>query len=210
MINILIADDHPFVREGLKKTLREKSDIKICGEAKDGEDLLKLLEEQNADAVVLDVSMPGRNGLDVLTEIKSRWPKTAVVILSMYPEEHFAVRAIKNGASGYVTKDSAPYDLVKAIRKGVAGGKYITQSVGEQLAIEVGHRYKNAPHGKLSDRELEVLCMIASGKSTREIAEELFVSINTVYTHRERILEKLNIKSNTEITQYALRNKLVE
>jgi DNA-binding NarL/FixJ family response regulator len=140
MINIFITDDHPFVREGLKKTLKEESDINVCGEARNGEELLKLLDKQEADAVVLDVSMPGRNGLDILSEIKSRWPKTVVIILSMYPEEHFAVRAIKNGASGYVTKDSAPYDLVKAIRKGMAGGKYITQSVGEQLAAEVGRR----------------------------------------------------------------------
>ena len=210
MINILIADDHPLVREGLKKILREESDIKVCGEAKNGDELLKLLEQYEVDVVVLDLSMPGRSGLDMLTIIKNRWSHVAVIILSMHPEERFAVRAIKLGASGYVNKDAAPYDLVKAIRKAVRGGKYITQCVGEQLAAEVGYSNKKLPHEKLSDREHEIFCLIASGKTMKQIADDLNVSTHTIYSHRERIFEKLNLKSNIELTQYALRNKLID
>ena len=210
MIRILIADDHPLVREGLKKILKEEADIQLMGEAKNSDEILDILGKNVVDVAVLDVSMPGKSGLEMLTVIKSRWPDVAVLILSMHQEERFAIRALKLGASGYITKDSAPYDLVKAIRKAVRGGKYITQAVAEQLANEIGQQKNIAPHKNLSDREHEIFCLIASGKTTKEIAEDLNLSAHTVYTHREHIFEKLNVKSAIELTQYALRNKLID
>ena len=210
MIRILIADDHPLVREGLKKTLKEEPDFRVCCEAKDSAGVLSLLKVHVHDVVVMDIAMPGKSGLEALAELKHDYPKLPVLILSMHPEERFAVRAIKSGAAGYMTKEAVPQELVRAIRKVVQGGRYITPSVAEKLAIEVGTSAAQAPHETLSNREFQLFCLIASGKTIKKIAKEMYLSINTVHTYRRRILEKMGMKTNAEMTQYALRNKLVD
>ena len=209
-IKILIADDHPLIREGLQKILKEESDMEVRYEARNTQELLELVQHHNLDVVVMDISMPGRSGLDALRELKQHAPKLPVLVLSMHPEERFAVRAIKLGAAGYLTKETAPQELVKAIRKVVLGGKYITPQVAEKLAIEVGAPAEKAPHEILSEREYQLLRLIASGKSIKKIAKELCLSVNTVYSYRINLLEKMNMKSDIELTQYALRNGLVD
>jgi len=210
VIRILIADDHPLVREGLKKILKEESDMDVVGEAQNSEELAGLMQRRKFDVVVTDLSMPGRNALELLKDVSKIAPRIPVLILTMHPEERFAVRAIQLGAAGYITKESAPVELVKAIRHVVTGGKYITPSVAERMAREYAPLGTKAPHELLSNREFEILCMIASGKAVKEIADELNISINTVHTYRSRVLEKMNARSNSELTQYAIRNNLVE
>ncbi|AFH48014.1 Response regulator [Ignavibacterium album JCM 16511] len=209
-IKILIADDHAIVREGLKQIVAEEVDMIVAGEAENGEQLLRLLEKENWHIVILDINMPDRNGLEILKDIKSRYPMLPVLILSMFSEEQYGIRAIRAGASGYLKKVSAPNELVKAIRKIVSGRKYITETLAEKLAENLGEPKPSLLHEKLSDREFEIMCSIAQGKTAEEIADELAISINTFYTYRNRILEKLSMKSNVEITQYAIRNKLIE
>jgi len=210
MINILIADDHPLVREGLKKTLRSESDLNVICEVSDGQDVLAQVEGNELDVIVMDISMPGMNGLDVLKELKLKYPKLPVIILSMHPEERFGIRAIKAGAASYLTKESVPEELIKAIRKVVKGGKYITPFLAEKLADEIESKGDEHLDKTLSDREFQIICLLASGKSTKEIAAELFLSINTVCTYRARILEKLNLKTNVELTHYAIQNRLID
>jgi two-component system, NarL family, invasion response regulator UvrY len=210
MINILIADDHPLVREGLKKTLRSESDLNVICEASDGQGVLAQVEGNELDVIVMDISMPGMSGLDVLKELKLKYPKLPVIILSMHPEERFGIRAIKAGAASYLTKESVPEELIKAIRKVVKGGKYITPFLAEKLADEIESKGDEHLDKTLSDREFQIICLLASGKSTKEIAAELFLSINTVCTYRARILEKLNLKTNVELTHYAIQNRLID
>jgi two-component system invasion response regulator UvrY len=210
MMKILIADDHAVVREGLKQILSENPNINVTAEASTGHEVLQQIEKNNFDLVVLDISMPGRGGLDILKEIRNKRPKLPVLILSMYPEEQYAVRVLKAGASGYMTKDSAPNELINAIKQISKGKKYVSPSLAERLAVDLEVTTGRPLHESLSDREYQVMCMIASGKTLKEIAEQLSLSIKTISTYRSRILEKMNMKSNAELTHYAIKNKLVD
>lgn len=209
-IKILIADDHAIVREGLKQIVAEEKDMIVSGEAENASSLMSLLEKENWSIVVLDINMPGKSGLEALKDVKHLYPDLPVLILSMFSEDQYGLRAIKAGASGYLKKVSAPTELVVAIRKIVSGRKYINPDLAEKLADNFGSDKQNILHEKLSDREYQIMCNIALGKSAEEIAEELSLSINTIYTYRNRILEKMSMKSNVELTQYALQNKLIE
>ena len=208
MIKILIADDHAIVREGLKQILAEEPDMKVTGEAGNADELFELLKKDVWNAVVLDINMPGKSGLEALKDLKKIYPDLPVLILSMYGEEQYGVRALKAGASGYLKKASAPNEFVSAIRTIVKGKKYISPSLAENLADNINPGNHNA--NKLSDREYEILCKIALSKSTEDIANDLCISVHTVYSYRNRILEKLNLKTNVELTQYAIQNKLIE
>ena len=209
-IKIIIADDHAIVREGLKQIVAEEKDMLVCGEAEDAASLMELLNKEQWSIVVLDINMPGKSGLEALKDIKQIYPNLPVLILSMFSEDQYGLRAIKAGASGYLKKVSAPTELVIAIRKIVSGRKYINSSLAEKLAENLGSGNNIFLHDKLSDREYQIMCNIALGKSAEEIAVELALSINTVYTYRNRILEKMSMKSNVELTQYAVQNKLIE
>ena len=209
MIKVLIADDHPLVREGLKKTLSAESDIQILGEAKNSTEVLDFLRHHHVDVVVLDINMPGTSGLALLADLKNLKMKTRVLVLSMYPEESFAIRALRSGASGYLTKESAPEDLAKAIRKVAGGGKYITPAVAEKLVDEISGNANKAPHELLSKREFEVFMFIARGKTVGDIADVLSLSVATISTHRTRILEKMSLKTNADIVQYAYANNIL-
>jgi len=212
MIRILIADDHAIVRQGLIQILAEESDMAVFGEAANASETIKNIHEQNWDIVILDITLPDRSGLDVLNELKNIRPGLPVLILSMHPEEQFAVRALKAGAAGYVTKESVPEELVKAIRKVLEGGKYVSPKLAEKLAVdlELKDESKRSLLETLSPREYQVMCMIASGKRIKDIAEELGLSVKTVSTHRTRILEKTKMKNNVELTRYAIKNHIVD
>jgi two-component system invasion response regulator UvrY len=210
MMKILIADDHAVVREGLKQILSENPNINVTAEASTGHEVLQQIEKNNFDLVVLDISMPGRGGLDILKEIRNKRPKLPVLILSMYPEEQYAVRVLKAGASGYMTKNSAPHELIIAIKQISKGKKYVSPSLAERLAVDLEVTTGRPLHESLSDREYQVMCMIASGKTLKEIAEQLSLSIKTISTYRSRILEKMNMKSNAGLTHYAIKNSLVD
>lgn len=209
-IKILIADDHAIVREGLKQIVAEEKDMIVSGEAENASSMMKLLEKENWSIVVLDINMPGKSGLEALKDIKQNYPDIPVLILSMLSEDQYGLRAIKAGASGYLKKVSAPTELVVAIRKIVSGRKYINPDLAEKIAENLGNVQQNQLYEKLSDREYQIMCNIALGKSAEEIADELSLSINTIYTYRNRILEKMSMKSNVELTQYAIQNKLIE
>ena len=210
MIKILIADDHPVVRKGLKEIIEVTPDISVHGEASNGQETLEKVRKSDFDIVVLDISMPGRSGLDVLKQLKSEKPELSVLVLSMYPEEQYAVRVLRAGASGYLTKESAPEELLAAIRKASIGRKYISASLAEKLAFDLEIDAERPLHETLSDREYEVMWMIASGKTVKEIGEELCLSVKTVSTYRSRILEKMKMKSSAELIHYALKDGLVE
>ncbi|MEK7264363.1 MAG: response regulator transcription factor [Bacteroidota bacterium] len=210
MIKILLADDHAVVRQGLKQMLMETYPHAIFAEASNAAEVMALVHKQRWDIAILDISMPGRNGLDVLKEIKDLYPKLPVLILSMHPEDQFAVRVIKAGAAGYMMKDTATEELITAIKKILAGGKYIRSSVAEKLAEDMDRHKSDEPHKILSDREYQVLCMMASGKTVSDIAHEMALSVKTISTYRARILDKMKMKSNAELTHYAIKNNLVE
>ena len=210
MIRILIADNHPIVRRGLSQILADEPDLAVLGEAQNGKEVLQLLRDQEWDVMVLDINMPGRSGLEVLQEVKDQYPNLPVLIMSIHSEEQFGVRALKAGAAGYLTKESAPEELVKAIRKVCAGGKYVSPTLGEQLASALQSGTHRMPHDALSNRENEILCLIASGKTVSEIAEHLILSVKTVSTYRTRILDKMNLHTNAELMHYAMRHRLVE
>jgi DNA-binding NarL/FixJ family response regulator len=210
MIKILIADDHAIVRKGLKQILSETSDMVVAGEAADGRQCLELVLKNNLDLVLLDIAMPGRGGMDILKELKHEKPKLPILMLSMYPEEQYAVRALKAGASGYLTKESAPEELISAIRKVSRGGKYVSSSLAEKLAVYLETDAEKPVHETLSDREYQVMLMIASGKTVKQIAEELSLSVKTISTYRTRTLIKMGMKNNAEITYYAIKNELVD
>ncbi len=210
MIRILIADDHAIVRKGLKQIISETQDMIVADEAGDGQEVLNKVRKDSFDMVLLDISMPGRTGLDILRELKAEKPRMPILVLSMYPEEQYAVRVLRAGASGYLTKESAPDELIAAIRKVSLGKKYITPSLAERLAFDLDIDSDKPLHETLSDREYQVLCLIASGKTVGEIAEKLSLSAKTISTYRARILEKMNMKNNAELTHYALQHKLVD
>jgi two-component system invasion response regulator UvrY len=210
MIKILIADDHPVVRKGLKEIIEETPDMAVRGEASTGHEVLEKVRKGDFDIVVLDISMPGGNGLDILKQLKSEKPELSVLVLSMYPEEQYAVRVLRAGASGYLTKESAPEELIAAIRKASKGGKYISSSLAEKLAFDLEIDAERPLHETLSDREYQVMRMLASGKTAKEIAKELFLSVKTISTYRSRILEKMKMKSSAELIHYAIKHRLVE
>jgi len=210
MIKILIADDHPIVRKGLKQILSEEIDIGEVGEAQNSQEVLDLVQKQDWDIVVVDITMPGRGGIDVLKELKQLRPKLPVLILSMHPEDQYAVRSLKAGAAGYLTKGSAQEELIKAIRKILQGGKYVSSTLAEKLAFDLEREPEKPLHETLSDREYQVMLMIASGKTISQIAEEMLLSVKTISTYRTRLLEKMKMATNAEITHYAIKNKLVE
>jgi DNA-binding NarL/FixJ family response regulator len=209
-MRILIADDHPIFRAGLKETLAKESDVDSIGEADSGHKALELARKQRWDLVVLDITMPGKGGLEVLQELRRERPKLPVLILSAHPEDQLALRLLKAGAAGYLTKDKAPEVLLSAIRKVLRGGKYVSESLGEKTVLNLVSEAKQPLHETLSDREYQVLCMIAAGKAIKEISQQLFLSIRTVSTYRTRVLEKMNMKTNAELIRYALDNKLVD
>lgn len=210
MIKILIADDHAIVRRGLKQILTETADMVVAGEAHNGQELLEKMRSDQWDVVVLDISMPGRGGLDILKQLKSERPKLPVLMLTIHPEDQYAVRVLRAGASGYLTKESAPDHLVEAIRKVARGGKYISPHLAERLAFNLESISERPLHEALSDREFQVLRLIASGKTVKEIGEELSLSVKTISTYRTRILEKMKMKNNAALTHYAIQQKLVE
>ena len=210
MLRILIADDHPVFRQGLRQILNEASDMVVTDEVSDGLEVLGRVRAGCCDVVLLDISLPGRNGIDILKQLEKEQPGLPVLILTMHPEEQYAIRALKAGASGYLTKESTPDELVTAIRKVSAGGKYVSSSLAEKLAYELGRIDEKAPHETLSDREYQIMLLIASGKTVTEIAEILSLSIKTVSTYRSRILEKMRMKNSAELTYYAIKNQLVD
>ena len=209
MIQTIIADDHPMLRRGLKDILEEQADIEVVAEAGNGQELLQMISQTACDVVLLDINMPGRDGLDTLSELRRAYPKLPVLILSVYPEDQFGPRVLKSGAAGYMNKEAACDQLVHAIRKVCAGGKYISPGLAEKLASDLAADSNLAPHEKLSDREYQVMRMIASGKTVGEIARELCLSEKTISTHRARILEKMEMKTNAQLTYYAIHNDLV-
>lgn len=209
MIDILIADDHAIVRAGLKQIVAEETGLCVRGEAGTTQEMFALLEKNPFSIVILDINMPGQSGLEALKELKRFHPGLPVLVLSMYSEDQYGIRSLKAGAAGYLRKVSAPDELVNAIRKIVGGGKYISPELAEKLASSFELSDK-LPHEKLSDREMQIMCRIASGDSAEQIADMLSISIHTVYSYRNRILEKMRLKSNVELTQYAIQNKLID
>ncbi len=210
MIKVLVADDHVVVRRGIRQILAETSDIIVGGEAGTADEVMRLVRQETWSAVVLDIKLPGGTGLEILAQIRRERPQLAVLILTVYSEEQYAVRAIKAGASGFLTKESAPDKLIEAVRKVAGGGRYVSAELAEALASFLAGEGKGAPHERLSDREFEVLKMLASGKTVTQVAQELSLSVKTVSTHRTRILKKMDMKTNAELTHYAVRSGLVE
>lgn len=210
MIHILIADDHAIVRQGMKQILAATGDMHVSGEAASGVEALEKMRAQHYDIVLVDISMPGMNGIDLVKRVKSEKPKLPVLVLSMHKEEQFALRALRAGASGYLTKESAPDLLVGAIRKAAAGGKYISAELAEKLANALDPFAETSPIEALSDREYQVLRLIVSGRSLSEIAAELSLSIKTVSTHKVRIMKKLGVSTNVELIHHALQFGLAD
>ncbi len=213
MINIIITDDHAVVRKGLKQIIEETPGFIVADEASSGNELLEKVRKNKYDVVILDISMPGKDGLDTLKELKQIAPDLPVLVFTIYPEEQYAVRLLKAGASGYINKESKPEELIEAIERVIRGRKYISSHLAELLANNLDSTSGSGEvplHETLSDREFQVMCMIASGKTPTQIANELSLSINTISTYRIRILEKMKMRSNAEITHYAIKNRLVE
>jgi two-component system, NarL family, invasion response regulator UvrY len=208
MVTVLIADDHSVVRAGLKQIVADQEDMVVGGEAKNGAEVLALVRQKKWDIVVLDITMPGRSGLDILKDIKTEFPQMPVLMLSMHPEDQYALRALRAGASGYLTKESAPEELVVAIRRILKGRRYITESVAEVLAEDLHGVAPDVSHYGLSDREFQVLTLLAKGKSLSDIAEQLSLSVKTISTYRARLLQKMKLKNNAELIHYAISNHL--
>lgn len=209
MIKILIADDHAVVRKGVRYILSELPDDVAASEAGDSYEVIDKIRKDDYDLVLLDIAMPGKDGLETLKEIKIEKPKLPVLILSMFPEEQFALRALKSGASGYLTKESIPEELIKAIQKILRGGKYISEFFSDEILLAFDRDVEKLPHETLSDREYQVMLMIATGKTRKEIAEKLFLSVKTISTYRTRILEKMGMKTNADLTNYVNQHKLI-
>lgn len=210
MIRVLTVDDHAVVRNGVKRVFEGCSETATFGEASNAQEACALVREQNWDVVVMDITLGDRSGIEVMKELKCIRPKLPVLILSMHSEAQFARRAFKAGAAGYITKDSLPDELAKAIGKVAKGEKYVSPTLAEMLVMDIDGGIDKAPHERLSDREFEVMCLIASGKTVSEIAESLARSVKTISTYRARILEKTGMRTNAEITHYVIQNKLVE
>lgn len=208
MIKVLIADDHAVVRNGLKQIIQDRAGLQVAGEACNGQEVLERIRSERWDVLVLDLSMPVRGGLEVLHDVKQICPNLPVLILSMYPENQYGIRALRAGAAGYMNKECALDELVAAIQKVVAGGKYVSPSLAERLAFELSGNLNKEPHELLSDREYDVMCMIGAGKSPDQIARELSLSIKTISTYRARVLQKLNLNKNAELIRYVLEHNL--
>ena len=209
-IRVLIADDHAIIRQGLKQILSDTDDLEIAGEADGGIKALQMIRENTYDVVLMDVSMPDRNGIDSLKLIRKESPRLPVLMLSMHPEEQYAIRALRAGAAGYLSKQGAPEQLVTAIRQVASGKKFVSAAVAEELANSIGEDHDRPLHEKLSDREYQTLCMIASGKTLTQIGEELNLSVKTISVYRARLLEKMKLRNNAELTHYGLKHGLVE
>ncbi len=210
MIRLVIADDHPIVREGIKRIVADSPNMRVVGEAIDGEEALAKTRTAGADVLLLDISMPGPGFLDTMRRLRTEQPALPVLVLSIHPEDHYAVRALRAGAAGYLTKDRSPEELATAIQQVYAGGKYVTSSLAEKLAFELQPGAEKQPHETLSDREYQVLRLLSSGKSVKEIASMLVLSPKTVSTYRMRILEKMKLRNNAELIRYAIQNGLVD
>jgi two-component system invasion response regulator UvrY len=209
MIRVLIADDHAVVREGLKRIVADSPDMAVVGEAANGHEVLEFARNHACDLVLLDLAMPGKDGLDALKELRQARPNLPVLILSVYPEEQYAVRLLRAGAAGYLTKESAPEELIEAIRKVSRGGRYVSAALGEKLAFLLVSDTGRPPHEALSDREYRVMLMIASGKTATEVAEAMCLSVKTISTYRSRALRKMNMRTNAEFTFYAIKQGLL-
>ena len=207
-IKVLVADDHEIVRQGLKTIISEHSDLSIAGEAENGNQVLKIVKKTKVDVVLLDFDMPEKNGLDTLIELKALYPKLPVMILSIFPEDHYGTRFLKAGASGYLQKSSATDQLIDAIRKVFNGGKYISSALTDKLVTGLNKDKKQFLHESLTDREFQVFRLLATGKKLKEMADELCLSINTISTYRSRILQKMDMKSNADVIRYAIENGL--
>ena len=210
MIKILIADDHAVVRQGLKQILGEVPDMTVVGEATNGLEVLEKARAVDWDVLVLDIAMPGRSGFDILLELQAEKPNQPILVLSMHAEDQYALRVLKAGASGYLTKESVPEELIRAIRKVVGGGKYVSPTLAEKLAFEIGAPSDRLPHEALSDREFQVMRLIASGRTVIQIAEELSLSVKTVSIYRARVLLKMDLKTNADLIHYAIQHRLIE
>ena len=210
MIKILVADDHTLVRKGLKQILLDTPDVEIVEEASNGPEVISKINDNDYDLILLDIALPGRSGIDVLKQLKYIKPDLPVLMLSMYPEEQYAIRSLKAGASGYLTKESAPEELIDAIKKITIGKKYITSTLAERLAYEIEVNSDKSLHESLSDREYQVFCLIASGKTVKEIADKLSLSVKTISTHRAHILQKMQMRNNAQIIRYAIKQNLVD
>ncbi len=210
MIELVIADDHPLVRKGLKEILEQEIDLKVVGEVGTAQEVLDVIKQKEPDVLVTDLVMPGTSALDMIADIKQQFPKLHILVLTMHPEERFAVRTLKSGASGYLTKDTSPEEIIRAVRLVASGKKYITPSLAEKLALELDGDFWRQPHERLSDREFQVMCQLASGRKAKDIADELAISIHTVNTYKSRIMEKMNMNSVTELTLYAMEQHLIE
>jgi len=210
MIKVFIVDDHEIIREGLKKILKEESDFVVVAEAQDGVEALAKIQQTECDIMLLDMNMPGRSGIDLLSDLKTVKPQLHILVLSIHPEDKFALRTLKAGASGYLCKDTALDELVVAIRKIHTKGRYLSTTLAEQLAFDVVPDKDQLPHESLSNRELEIMFLLAEGKKVKTIAKELTLSVSTVFTYRVRIFEKLKLKNDVELTHYAINNKLIE
>lgn len=210
MIKVLVADDHAIVRRGLRQILSETPDIMVGGEASTAQEVIRLLTDERWSVVVLDLSLPGSSGLELLSRIRREHANAPVLVLTVHPEDQYAVRCIKAGAAGFLTKESAPDKLIEAVRKVAGGGRWVSPELAETLASVLAGESKGAPHERLSDREFEIFRMLASGKTVSQIALELALSVKTVSTHRTRILRKMEMTNNAELTHYAVRNHLVE
>ncbi len=208
MIRIIIADDHPVVRAGMRQILSESEDLEIATEAGSGEELLEAIAGADFDVALLDITMPGIGGLDTLKRIKALRPRLPVLMLSIHTENQFAVRCLRAGAAGYLAKESAPEELVKAIRQVIGGRKYVSTDLAERLAMDLGRDLRRLPHERLSDRELQVLCLLARGRTVTDIAVDLNLSAKTISTYRSRILEKMGMSTNAELIAYAVKNEL--
>ncbi len=210
MIRIIIADDHIIIRAGIKQLIEGAHDMKVCGEASDGQKLIDEIKKNHYDVIIIDISMPGRNGIEIIKQIRASGDKTPVLALSYYPEDQFAVRVLKAGACGYMNKDVEPEELIEAIYKVARGGTYVSPAIAEKIACSMNMTVPDSPHESLTDREYEVFLKIGAGKSVSDIANELFLSVKTVSTYRSRIIDKMNLKNNAEITYYAIKNDLIE
>ncbi len=209
-IKVLIADDHDIVRQGIKTIISEVSDIVVAGEAESGDEVLKKIQALDVDVLIMDYEMPDRNGLDTLVELKAMKPQLPVIILSMFPEDHYGVRFLRAGASGYLGKSNVTQQLIEAIRRVVDGHKYISPNLADKLVLELNKDSEKPLHENLTDREFQVFHFIAEGKRLKAIADELHLSINTVSTYRSRILEKMGMKNNSDLIRYAIQNSLVK
>ena len=207
-MNVLICDDHKIVRDGLKQILAQHENIRFIDEAATGDEVIEMFDKKTYDLLLLDISLPDQSGLDVLQVIKKKWTATYVLMLSMHPQEQYAIRALSYGASGYLTKDAAAEELLLAVKKIAKNGKYISQSLADCLALSLNNDSNQALHEKLSEREFEIMMRIANGKSLIEIGNELFISNKTVSTYRSRIMEKMKLKKNTDLTRYCIENHL--